>query len=326
MLAPADDKCMARREAIGIRARNEPQDEDLVRLYLDSIGKYPLLSKEDEWHLSRLIQEGREARDEMAKGHVRASRKGQLSKVAQCGEKATEQFINCNLRLVVSIAKRYQSSELPLLDLVQEGNLGLMHAVSKFDWRRGFKFSTYATWWIKQSISRGIDNTARTIRLPVHAGDQVRRVLRMKRQIEGQTGRTPTYAELATALNISERQVIELLQQGSEPVSLDSRVGPEGESELGEIVPDLSSPTPFEVVTEGLMKGEVNKLLSLLDEREREILRLRYGLDRGDPRTLEEVGLALHLTRERIRQIERAALSKLRHPSAKNETRDLLAS
>ncbi len=268
MLAPADNKCMARREAIGIPVRNEPQDEDLVRLYLDSIGKYPLLTKEDEWDLSRLIQEGREAREELARGQVRSPRKALLTKVVQRGERATEQFINCNLRLVVSIAKRYQSSELPLLDLVQEGNLGLMHAVSKFDWRRGFKFSTYATWWIKQSISRGIDNTARTIRLPVHAGDQVRRVLRTKRQIEGQTGHTPTYAELAAALEISERQVIELLQQGSEPVSLDSRVGPEGESELGEIVPDLSSPTPFEVVTEGLMMGEVNKLLSLLDERE----------------------------------------------------------
>jgi RNA polymerase primary sigma factor len=226
----------------------------------------------------------------------------------------------------VSIAKRYQSSELPLLDLVQEGNLGLIHAVGKFDWRKGFKFSTYATWWIKQAISRGIDNTGRTIRLPVHAGDQVRRLLRVKRQLEGQTGNSPTFAELAQALNMSESQVIDLLQQGSEPVSLDSRVGPDGESELGDIVADVSSPTPFEVVTGAMLSGEVTKLMSVLDEREREILRLRYGFDRGDPRTLEEVGAALHLTRERIRQIERAALSKLRHPSAKNDSRDLLAS
>jgi RNA polymerase sigma factor (sigma-70 family) len=311
---------------MGAQTRIESQDEDLVRLYLDSIGKYPLLSKEEEWELSRLVHEGREAKDELAQGGVRAARRRHLVKVAQRGDEATEQFINSNLRLVVSIAKRYQSSDLPLLDLIQEGNLGLIHAVSKFDWRKGFKFSTYATWWIKQAISRGIDNTARTIRLPVHAGDQVRRLLRAKRQIESQTGNTPTYADLAQALDIPETQVVELLQQGSEPISLDSRVGPEGESELGDIVADVSSPSPFEVVTEAMLSGEVTKLMSVLDDREREILRLRYGFDRGDPRTLEEVGAEMNLTRERIRQIERAALSKLRHPSTKSDTRDLLAS
>jgi RNA polymerase primary sigma factor len=318
---------MARKDVMGVQARSESQDEDLVRLYLDSIGKYPLLTKEDEFYLSRLIQEGREAKDALEQvGPKQSARRRQLLKAVQRGDAATERFINCNLRLVVSIAKRYQSSELPLLDLVQEGNLGLIHAVSKFDWRKGFKFSTYATWWIKQAISRGIDNTGRTIRLPVHAGDQVRRLLRAKRQLEGQTGRTPTFAELAQMLDISERQVIDLLQQGSDPVSLDSKVGPEGDSELGDMVPDLSSPSPFEVVTDAMLSGEVNKMLSVLDDREREILRLRYGFDRGDPRTLEEVGATLHLTRERIRQIERAALSKLRHPSAKNDGRDLLAS
>jgi RNA polymerase sigma factor (sigma-70 family) len=318
---------MARKDVMGVQTRSESQDEDLVRLYLDSIGKYPLLAKEDEFSLSRLIQEGREAKETLALlGTRQSARRRQLLKSAQRGDKATEQFINSNLRLVVSIAKRYQSSELPLLDLIQEGNLGLIHAVSKFDWRKGFKFSTYATWWIKQAISRGIDNTGRTIRLPVHAGDQVRRLLRVKRQLEGQTGRSPTFAELAQALDMSEAQVIDLLQQGSEPISLDSRVGPDGESELGDIVADVSSPSPFDVVTGAMLSGEVNKLLSVLDEREQEILRLRYGFDRGDPRTLEEVGATLHLTRERIRQIERAALSKLRHPSAKTDTRDLLAS
>ena len=192
---------------MGIPVRSDPQDEDLVRLYLDSIGKYPLLTKEDEFHLSRLIQEGRQARHELAEGKAQGARRRQLLESAARGDAATEQFINSNLRLVVSIAKRYQSSDLPLLDLVQEGNLGLMHAVSKFDWRRGFKFSTYATWWIKQAISRGIDNTARTIRLPVHAGDQVRRVLRAKRTIEGQTGRSPSYAELSAVVGLPEHQV-----------------------------------------------------------------------------------------------------------------------
>jgi RNA polymerase sigma factor (sigma-70 family) len=317
---------MAPRNVLGAQTRNESQDEDLVRLYLDSIGKYPLLSKEEEWALSRLIQEGREAKEELARGGLTTARKRHLLKLAQRGDAATEKFINSNLRLVVSIAKRYQASDLPLLDLIQEGNLGLIHAVSKFDWRKGFKFSTYATWWIKQAISRGIDNTGRTIRLPVHAGDQVRRLLRAKRVIESQTGSTPTYSELAQMLEIPEIQVIELLQQGSEPVSLDARVGPEGESELGDVVADVSSPSPFEVVTEAMLGGEVSKLLSALDDRERQILRLRYGFDRGDPRTLEEVGAEMNLTRERIRQIERAALSKLRHPSSKADTRDLLAS
>ena len=185
--------------------------------------------------------------------------------------------------MVVSIAKRYQSTDLPLLDLIQEGNLGLMHAVTKFDWRRGFKFSTYATWWVKQAISRGIDNTARTIRLPVHAGDQVRRLLRTKHQLEGQTGRAPNLAELADALGMNQPQVAELLRQGTETVSLDARVGPDGESELGDMVADVTSPSPFDLVTEAMLGDEVDKLLSVLDEREREILRLRYGLDRGEP-------------------------------------------
>ena len=309
-----------------VRMSNDGPDEDLVGLYLDTIGKYALLTKEDESRLAQLIQDGREAKEELASGTVSAARWQELQLRAQRGDRATEQFINSNLRLVVSIAKRYQSPELPLLDLVQEGNLGLIHAVGKFDWRKGFKFSTYATWWIKQAISRGIDNTGRAIRLPVHAGEQVRRLLRAKRQFEGRNGRSPSFAELAEVLEISEAQVVELLQQGSEPVSLDSPVDTDGETELGDLVADAASPSPLDAVTEAMLSGEVNKLLSVLDEREREVVRLRFGFGGGDPRTLEEVGIALHLTRERIRQIERAALSKLRHPSAKSESRDLLAS
>jgi RNA polymerase sigma factor (sigma-70 family) len=317
---------MARRDAAVAQPRNETHDDDLVRLYLDNIGRYPLLTKEGEWRLSRLIQEGREAQEQLDKLPARSPRRRELARTAKRGEAATDEFINSNLRLVVSIAKRYQSSDLPLLDLVQEGNLGLIHAVSKFDWRKGFKFSTYATWWIKQAISRGIDNTSRTIRLPVHAGDQVRRLLRVKRQLENQTGRAPSLAELAAALEITESQATDLLRHGSEPVSLDSKVGPEGDSELGDIVADVFSKSPFDSVADAMLPSEVAKLMEVLDEREREILRLRYGFDRGDPRTLEEVGATLNLTRERIRQIERAALSKLRHPSCKKDTRDLLAS
>jgi RNA polymerase sigma factor (sigma-70 family) len=309
------------------KQHREGVEQDLVRLYLDEIGRYPLLDKDDEVRLARAIEEGRRSA-ELVSASVTLSpaRRRELRRVVRDGERASQAFINSNLRLVVSIAKKYQSSDMPLLDLIQEGNLGLMHAVEKFDWRKGFKFSTYATWWIRQSIGRGIDNSSRTIRLPVHAGDQVRRMLRIRGHLEGEIGRTPTVDELSEAMQLPPEMIGELLRHATEPVSLDTPVGADGDTELGEIVADLNSASPFEVVAQGLMGEEIDKLLRPLDEREREILRLRYGLDRGDPRTLEEVGDVLHLTRERIRQIERQALSKLRHPSVDRGGRDLLAS
>jgi RNA polymerase primary sigma factor len=308
------------------KERHEGADQDLVRLYLDEIGRYPLLTKEDEANLARTIEVGRDAGHELSSSAVTASKRRHLRMLVRDGERANHTFINANLRLVVSIAKRYQSSDMPLLDLIQEGNLGLIHAVEKFDWRKGFKFSTYATWWIRQSIGRGIDNSSRTIRLPVHAGDQVRRLLRIRAHLEGEIGRTPTVDELADAMQLPAEVIGELLRHATDPISLDTPIGTDGDTALGDIVADLASSTPFELVAQGLMGEEIEKLLSPLDEREREILRLRYGLDRGDPRTLEEVGDVLHLTRERIRQIERQALSKLRHPSAETGARDLLAS
>jgi RNA polymerase primary sigma factor len=308
------------------KERHEGSDQDLVRLYLDEIGRYPLLTKDDEATLARAIEVGRDAGHELSSSVVTASKRRHLRTLVRDGERANHTFINANLRLVVSIAKKYQSSDMPLLDLIQEGNLGLIHAVEKFDWRKGFKFSTYATWWIRQSIGRGIDNSSRTIRLPVHAGDQVRRLLRIRAHLEGEIGRTPTVDELAEAMQLPAEVIGELLRHATDPISLDTPIGTDGDTALGDIVADLASSTPFEVVAQGLMGEEIEKLLSPLDEREREILRLRYGLDRGDPRTLEEVGDVLHLTRERIRQIERQALSKLRHPSAETGARDLLAS
>jgi len=308
------------------KQRPEGAEQDLVRLYLDEIGRYPLLTKDDEVRLAQCIEDGRTAATELSAGKQTPSRRRELRRMVCAGDDATQAFVNANLRLVVSIAKKYQSSEMPLLDLVQEGNLGLIHAVEKFDWRKGFKFSTYATWWIRQSIGRGIDNSSRTIRLPVHAGDQVRRLLRVRGHLEGEIGRVPSTEELAEAMQLPAEVVSELLRYATDPISLDTPIGTEGDTELGDIVADLTSATPFEVVAEGLMGEEIEKLLRPLDEREREILRLRYGLDRGDPRTLEEVGDVLHLTRERIRQIERQALSKLRHPSAESGARDLLAS
>jgi RNA polymerase sigma factor (sigma-70 family) len=308
-------------------ARSEGGEQDLVRLYLDGIGKYPLLTKDDEVVLSQRIEAGRAAHAELSAGaKLTAARKRELRRQERAGDEAVETFTNANLRLVVSIAKKYQSADMPLLDLIQEGNLGLIHAVEKFDWRKGFKFSTYATWWIRQAIGRGIDNSSRTIRLPVHAGDQIRRLLRVRGQMEGELGRIPTAVELAEVMQMPEEQVAELLLYGAEPVSLETPIGADGDTELADIVADLSAPTPFELVAQGMMGGEIDKLLAPLDDRERQILRLRYGLDRGEPRTLEEVGVVLNLTRERIRQIERTALSKLRHPSAENGAHDLLAS
>ncbi len=305
----------------------EVSERDPVRLYLDGIGRYPLLTKDDEIRLAQAIEAGKAAAVALAQGDsLFPARERELRRLQRDAERATETFVNANLRLVVSIAKKYQSSDMPILDLIQEGNLGLIHAVEKFDWRRGFKFSTYATWWIRQAIGRGIDNTSRTVRLPVHAGDQVRRVLRVKAQLEGQTGHTPPLAELAAHLQMPEADVETLLRYVVEPVSLATPIGAEGETELADVVSDATAPTPFDLVADRMLGAEVDRLLSSLTSREREILRMRYGLDRGDPRTLEEVGAELHLTRERIRQIERRALAKLRHPRVDGGARDLLAS
>ena len=309
------------------KERIERDDEDLVRLYLTDIGQYPLLTKDDEVRLAQAIEAGREAEEEMAKA-TKALTRGQAS--ASCagamldGEQAQQTFVQSNLRLVVSIAKKYQASGLPLLDLIQEGNLGLMHAVEKFDWRKGFKFSTYATWWIRQAITRGIANTGRTIRLPVHAGDTLARVQKAQARLELKLGRPATLAELGIEVEMPEDKLVEALRFRAEPLSLSEPLREDGDAELGDVVEDRSAESPFEVAAVSLLPDEIGRLLSPLDEREREILRLRFGLDRGEPRTLEEVGEHFNLTRERIRQIEARAMSKLRHPSSDTGARDLL--
>ena len=300
-------------------------DEDLVRLYLNDIGKYALLSKDDEARLAQAAEIGRLARVELlGAGPLTAKRKSELKRLIRIGDQAADTFVKANLRLVVSIAKKYQAAELPLLDLVQEGNLGLMHAVEKFDWRKGFKFSTYATWWIRQAITRGIANTGRTVRLPVHAGDLLNRVIRARGRLEGQLGRRPTVPELAADLELEEAKVIEILRHAAEPVSLSQPLREDGDAEFGDLVEDRSAVSPFDAAAAALLSGEVNKMLDTLDDREREILRLRFGLDRGQPRTLDEIGAHFSLTRERIRQIEARAMSKLRHPSIDLGSRELL--
>ena len=299
-------------------------EEDLVRLYLRDVGKYALLTKADEARLAQTVEAGRHARTELARGELTTLRQRELRRLVRHGEEATETFVKANLRLVVSIAKRYQAAELPLLDLVQEGNLGLIHAVEKFDWRKGFKFSTYATWWIRQAITRGIANTGRTVRLPIHAADLLNRVTKARARLETELGRRPTIAELAEDLELDEYKVIEIIRYVTEPMSLSQPLTADSDSELGDTIEDRSAVSPFDAAATSLLAGEVAKLLVVLDDRERTILQLRFGLDRGEPRTLDEVGAYFHLTRERIRQIEARAMSKLRHPMIELDAHDLL--
>jgi RNA polymerase sigma factor (sigma-70 family) len=296
----------------------ERADADIVRLYLTEIGRYPLLTREDEARLAQTIEAGREARAALGKPGVRpirAEKKRELHRSQKMGAAAEASFIQSNLRLVVSIAKRYQASGLPLLDLVQEGNLGLIHAVEKFDWRRGFKFSTYATWWIRQAISRGIASGGRTIRLPIHAIDLVVSVQKAQSHLESKLQRRPTVDELAAETDLSCQAVTDALRWRSEPLGLSEPLNTERDTTLGDVVADSSALSPFEEAAKALLVDEVSRVLTPLDDRERKILSLRFGLDRGEPRTLEEVGEVFHLTRERIRQIEAKAMSKLRHPS-----------
>ncbi len=308
------------------KERVERDEEDLVRLYLTDIGQYPLLTKEDEVRLAQQIEKGVEARAKLeTEEKVTAAEKRDLKRLDRNGARAEKKFVQSNLRLVVSIAKKYQASGLPLLDLIQEGNLGLMHAVEKFDWRKGFKFSTYATWWIRQAITRGIANTGRTIRLPVHAGDTLARLQKARTRLELKYGRPATLTELAADVEMPEDKITEALRFANEPLSLSEPLREDGDAELGDVVEDRGAASPFEVAATSLLPDEIARLLAPLDEREREILKLRFGLDRGEPRTLEEVGEHFNLTRERIRQIEARAMSKLRHPSSDTGARDLLA-
>jgi len=291
-------------------------EEDLVRLYLSDVGRHPLLTQDEEVRLAQVVQAGREAHTELAAlGRISPTRVRELRRIVRAGDAATETFTNGNLRLVVSIAKKYQAANLPLLDLVQEGNLGLMHAVEKFDWRKGFKFSTYATWWIRQAIARGITNGGRTIRLPVHAGDLLNRVVKARARLEAQHGRRASIAELAADLEVSAGRIAEILRYVAPPVSLSEPLRHDSDGELGDLVEDHGAVSPFEAAAAALLSREVTKMLADLDDREREIIQLRFGLNCGERRTLEEVGARFGLTRERIRQIEARAMEKLRHPT-----------
>ncbi len=275
--------------------------EDPVRMYLKEIGKVPLLTAEEEIELSKQMEEGGEV-----------------------GKQAQKRLAEANLRLVVSIAKRYVGRGMLFLDLIQEGNLGLIKAVEKYDYRKGFKFSPYATWWIRQAITRAIADQARTIRIPVHMVETINKLIRVSRQLLQELGREPTPEEIAKEMNMSVDRVREILKISQEPVSLETPIGEEEDSHLGDFIQDDNVPVPADAAAFTLLKEQLDEVLGTLTEREQKVLRLRFGLDDGRARTLEEVGKEFNVTRERIRQIEAKALRKLRHPSRSRKLKDYL--
>ena len=272
--------------------------EDPVRMYLKEIGNIPLLTVDEEVFLAQRIEKG--------------------------DEQARQQLIEANLRLVVSIAKKYVGRGMSFLDLIQEGNMGLMKAVEKFDYKKGNKFSTYSTWWIRQAITRGIADTAKTIRVPVHMVETINKTLRTSRMLLQELGREPTNEEIAEKMNMPVAKIDEILKTSRDPVSLDSPIGEEEDSQLGDFIKDDSSLSPMDSASATMLKEELETAMESLTERERKVIRLRFGLDDGKTRTLEEVGKEFEVTRERIRQIEAKALRKLRHPSRSRKLKDFL--
>jgi RNA polymerase sigma factor (sigma-70 family) len=288
-------------------------DVQLTALYLADAGRFPLLSRDDEARLAQQIEAGVAARHALESGdHDAAASVFELRRAAQLGEAARRTFIESNLRLVVHVAKRYQGSNLPLLDLIQEGNLGLMHAVEKFDWRKGFKFSTYATWWIRQAIQRGIANTAHTIRLPADIAETRFQLDRARFELETHLGRPPTLRELATKADMPIEKVARILRFATEPRSMSEPLREIDDVTLEDVIEDLSVTPPEDSTLAALLPVAIGKLLAPLNAREREILTLRFGLDRGEPRTLAEVAAHFSVSRERIRQLQAHALMQIR--------------
>ena len=308
------------------KERIERDDEDLVRLYLTDIGQYPLLTKDDEVRLAQAIEGGRDAEGELRKAPkgTTTSKRRELRRAVIHGEQAQQTFVQSNLRLVVSIAKKYQASGLPLLDLIQEGNLGLMHAVEKFDWRKGFKFSTYATWWIRQAITRAIADQARTIRIPVHMVETINKVVWAQRQLLQELGREPTAEELASRVEFPIDRVREIQRINQDTISLEQPVGDEDDFSLSDLIEDRAAVVPDDAATRAMLDKAVKEALAYLSHREQDVVRMRFGLEDGKIRTLEEVGKAFGVTRERVRQIESKTLAKLRRPDAAYLLRDYL--
>ena len=310
--------------------------EDPVRMYLKEIGKVPLLTADEEIVLAKQMEAGADAHNRLeeieellkdADDEKRAEllkEQKQMKMLEYAGEEAKNRLAEANLRLVVSIAKRYAGRGMLFLDLIQEGNLGLIKAVEKFDYRKGYKFSTYATWWIRQAITRAIADQARTIRIPVHMVETINKLIRVSRQLLQELGREPTPEEIAAEMDMSVDRVREILKISQEPVSLETPIGEEEDSHLGDFIQDDNVPVPADAAAFTLLKEQLVEVLSTLTDREQKVLRLRFGLDDGRARTLEEVGKEFNVTRERIRQIEAKALRKLRHPSRSRKLKDYL--
>jgi RNA polymerase primary sigma factor len=297
---------------------------DTVRMYLKEIGRVELLSGEEERALAQAIEEGNHAAAELDREDLDPAERRRLLRIVQNGQRAKSELIQANLRLVVSIAKRYTLRGMQFLDLIQEGNLGLMRAVDKFDYTKGFKFSTYATWWIRQAITRSIADQARTIRIPVHMVESMNRVLRTQRQMHQELEREPTLDELAVRVGLPLDRVREILRISQDPLSLDSPLGEEDDSSLADFIEDLSADAPADMATRVMLVQAVEEALGELSEREQEIVRLRFGLDDGQAKTLEDVGREFGVTRERIRQIEAKTLAKLRHPLRSQKLKEFL--
>jgi RNA polymerase primary sigma factor len=298
--------------------------DDTIGLYLKEVGRVPLLTAEEEVELAQRIERGRLAREELAKGNVTARRRTELQRLIEDGWAAREHLITANSRLVISVAKKYMGRGVPFLDLIQEGNIGLIRAAKKFDYRRGHKFSTYATWWIRQAVTRAIADQGRTIRVPVHMGDQINKLLRVQHQLTQRLGRDPSVEELAESLDVTPQKVENMIQVARRPLSLETPTDDEEDSVLGDFIQDEEVPAPDETATYNLLREHLDVVLTGLPPREVRILQLRYGLLDGQAYTLEEVGRKMGVTRERVRQIEAQALSRLRHPAVRRKLREYL--
>ena len=303
--------------------------DDPVRMYLKEIGKVPLLTADEEIELATAMTAGNAAKERLKEieesgEEITDEERKALNAECKRGERAKQKLAEANLRLVVSIAKRYVGRGMLFLDLIQEGNLGLIKAVEKFDYTKGYKFSTYATWWIRQAITRAIADQARTIRVPVHMVETINRVVRTSRQLLQDLGREPTTEEIAKAMDMPVERVAEVMKISQDPVSLETPVGEEDDSHLGDFIADDDKQEPQEAATQNLLKEQLNEVMETLTDREYKVLSLRFGLEDGRPRTLEEVGREFNVTRERIRQIEAKALRKTRHPSRSRKLKDFL--
>jgi RNA polymerase nonessential primary-like sigma factor len=319
-------------DALEVRTpRREPDTSglvstDLVRVYLNTIGKTALLTAEQEVELAKRIEAGLYAERLLAeKQGLSPARQRDYKALVIDGKAAKRHLLEANLRLVVSVAKRYTGHGMTFLDLIQEGNVGLIRAVEKFDYTKGFKFSTYATWWIRQAITRAMADSGRTIRLPVHLAEQVNKVVRTRRRVHQELEREPTAEELGLELDMTPERITELLEYSRDLVSLDQTVGTDEESRLGDFIEDADAAVAEDAVAFQMMKGDVRHVLSTLEERERDVVVLRFGLDGGQPRTLEQIGKQFGLSRERVRQIERETMAKLRDPQRADALRDYLA-